>query len=64
MLRLFCCIQVHYQIIVFFSQHIMMKRSRLKEHQKIVENIIKNVRNIFILKKVKNKKQVMLQLKV
>ena len=42
----------------------MMKRSRLKEHQKIVENIIKNVRNIFILKKVKNKKQMMPQLKV
>ena len=40
-----------------------MKSSRLEEYKNIEENIIKDVRNPFILKKLK-KKQMMLQLKV
>ena len=41
----------------------MIKISRLKEYQNIEENIIKDVRNLFRLKRLK-KKQMMPQLKV
>ena len=37
----------------FFSQHIMMKSSGLEEYKNIEENIIKDVRNVFSLKKLK-----------
>ena len=37
----------------FFSQHIMMKSSRLKEDKNTEENIINDVRNILRLKKLK-----------
>ena len=50
--------------IYLFSQHIMMKRSKLEENNNIKENLFKDVRNLFRLKKLKKKKQMMPQLKV
>ena len=50
--------------IIDFSQNITMKSSRLKEYKNIEENIIKDVRNFFRLKKLEKKKRMMPQLKV
>ena len=47
----------------FFSQHLIMKSSRLEEDKNIEENIIKDVRNLIRLKKLK-KKQMMMQIKI
>ena len=44
----------------FFSQHLMIKRSRLKNTKKIEDNIIKDVKNLFRLKM----KQLTLRLKM
>ena len=41
------------KLIVFFSQRVMMKISRLEEDKNIEENIIKYVRNLFRLKNFK-----------
>ena len=38
-------------IIDFYSQHIMKKISMLKEYRNIKENIIKDIRSLFRLKK-------------
>ena len=37
--------------IYFFSQHIMMQISRLEKDKKVEDNIIKDIRNLFRLKK-------------
>ena len=47
----------------FFSQHLIMKSSRLEEDKNIEENIIRDVRNLIRLKKLK-KKQMMMQIKI
>ena len=41
-----------------------MKRSKLEENNNIKKNLFKDVRNLFRLKKLKKKKQMMPQLKV
>ena len=41
-------------MISYSSQHIMMKSSRLEEDKNIWKNIIKDVRNLFSMKKLKN----------
>ena len=37
----------------FFSQHIIIKSSRIKEYKHVKENITEDVRNLFRLKELK-----------
>ena len=44
-----------FKITTFFPKNIMMEISRVEEDKNIEENIIKDVRNLFTLKKLKQK---------
>ena len=60
LIKLPCFFKEHNRLLIFekniyyyyfFSQHIMQKRSRLEKDEKIEDNIIKDVKNLFRLKK-------------